>query len=904
MLTLKKMPHVMAALLSCSLVFGANLPVNGQEASPFFPFVVSYEAPENATNVAKYIEAPAGKHGFIRVEGETFVNDAGEIRFWGTNLSGAANFPTHEESERMAARLAKFGFNCVRLHWMDAWDIFGGWNPKNHTNFDPQQIDRLDYLIYCLKKQGIYVNINLHVARTLDDRDGFPHKDLRPQYDKGVGNFYPPMIEKQKEYARMLLTHVNPYTKIAYTDEPAVAMVEISNEDSIMLVWMNVWSNLSFDNLPDPYLAELRRQWNEWLAAKYDSTDALNAAWAIVNESLGEEILKGGDFDTPFVIDDTTWYWQTDSIVDCDATVRDGLLRMNVRKMGGVSYVPQIGYHRFAIEEGKPYTLSFRIRSDRANRVNMSVAMDHEPWTVLGVSAPLNLTTDWQTYTYQFIGTGTDDATRFCITGLKVGWYELDDVTLRPGGNFGFPKECKLEDGTMPCLKRTDAERLPNVTKDWITFLVDVERKYWVGMYRYLKDELKVKQPISGTQLNYGSTHVQAELDYCDNHAYWNHPSWPSKQWDTVDWYVRNRSLANSADREIFGPLATARVAGKPYTISEYNHPYPNQFSGEGLPMLAAFGRFQHWNGIFQYTYAHKVDTEPTKLTGYFDMNVHALQLVHSPACAAMFARGLVKPGEWQHLAYLSANKEIEILSQKLSPQSLNFSGLDGLPLDWALNFPTAIELEQSNRRVLRVEPTGRRYAAQGTQLLWDMNKKDAGYFTVDAPEIKVFTGFVRDREFEFDGGGVIMKPGKTTLDFATISLLKLEDGGYLLTATGTMHNTNGEPKPREKASAWDPDDMLTLENKWGDAPVHCEGVPLELTMSAGTQFVTGVEPPVVPFGTQIQLQPISSRTLWLVYPLDEAGNRRSDKPLRFENEPIRLGPEYKTLWYEIRPAQ
>jgi hypothetical protein len=319
-----------------------------EEPSPFFPFVVSYEAPENVTNFSRYLDAPAGKHGFIRVERETFVNDAGEIRFWGTNLSGAANFPTHEQAERIAARLAKFGYNCVRLHWMDAWDIFGGWNPKNHTDFDPKQVDRLDYLIYCLKKQGIYVNINLHVSRWLDDRDGFPHKDQRPEYDKGVGNFYPPMIEKQKEYARMLLTHVNPYTKLAYTDDPAVAMVEISNEDSIMLVWMNVWGNLSLDNLPDPYMAELRRQWNEWLAAKYDSTDAMNKAWAVVNEPLGEEILKGGDFETPFRIDGRTWYWQVDEIVDCDATVKDGLLRMDVRKMGGVSYVPQIGFRKFS----------------------------------------------------------------------------------------------------------------------------------------------------------------------------------------------------------------------------------------------------------------------------------------------------------------------------------------------------------------------------------------------------------------------------------------------------------------------------------------------------------------------------------------------------------------------------
>ena len=871
MRTVKNVLAVILLALFCFLKSGYSA-----EPSSFFPFVVSYDAPVNATNVAKYLDAPAGKHGFVRVDGDKFVNDAGEIRFWGTNLSGAANFPTHEQSERIAARLAKFGYNCVRLHWIDAWDIFGGWNPKNHTDFDPERVDRLDYLIHCLKKQGIYVNINLHVARWLDDRDGFPHKNLRPEYDKGVGNFYPAMIEKQKEYARMLLTHVNPYTNLAYTEDPAVAMVEISNEDSIILVWMNIWGNLSLDGLPDPYMAELVRQWNDWLKAKYGSTDAMYKAWAMVNKPLGGEILKGRDFASP------GWDLQVDDIVDADATVQDGMFRVNVRKMGGVDWVPQLMYRRFTIEEGKPYTLSFRMRSDRANRVYTSVSMDEAPWSVHGVTAPLNLTAEWQEFKFQFFAKETCDAMRFNIVGMTVGWYELDGVTLRSGGNFGFPEECNLEDGTMPYLKRTECERMPNVTRDWIEFLVDIERKYWIGMYRYLKDELGVKAPISGTQLNMGSTHAQAALDYCDNHAYWNHPNWPNKAWDNVDWYVRNRALVNYADTEVLGPLATARVAGKPYTISEYNHPYPNQYGAEGLPMLAAFGRFQHWNGIFQYTYAHTVDTEPDKLTGYFDMNVHATQLVHSPACAAMFKRGLVSPapaGQW-FIPNLWAEREIDILAQKLTPQALNFSGL-GRSLNLALHYQTSLNVTEKPLVSFGVTviPTeaeeGEELDLPERELHWNMDQKDAGYFTVNAPDVKVFTGFVRDRKFEFDG--IIMKPGKTSLDHATISLLTLDDGGYLLAATGAMYNTGGEPGKREKVSVWDPDDAITLENRWGDAPVLCEGVPLELTLPKG---------------------------VWLVYPLDEAGNRRAEPPLRFENAPIRLGPEQKTIWYEIQPVK
>ncbi|OPZ81817.1 MAG: hypothetical protein BWY76_02908 [bacterium ADurb.Bin429] len=45
--------------------------------------------------------------------------------------------------------------------------------------------------------------------------------------------------------------------------------------------------------------------------------------------------------------------------------------------------------------------------------------------------------------------------------------------------------------------------------------------------------------------------------------------------------------------------LAGQRVLNKPYTVSEYNHPYPNQYGAEGQATLAVYGRLQGWDGIF-----------------------------------------------------------------------------------------------------------------------------------------------------------------------------------------------------------------------------------------------------------------------------------------------------------------
>ena len=55
--------HTRIALV---VVVSAWLTARGVPAEePLFPFVISYDAPENVTNVSDWLERPAGKHGFV-----------------------------------------------------------------------------------------------------------------------------------------------------------------------------------------------------------------------------------------------------------------------------------------------------------------------------------------------------------------------------------------------------------------------------------------------------------------------------------------------------------------------------------------------------------------------------------------------------------------------------------------------------------------------------------------------------------------------------------------------------------------------------------------------------------------------------------------------------------------------
>ena len=54
--------------------------------------------------------------------------------------------------------------------------------------------------------------------------------------------------------------------------------------------------------------------------------------------------------------------------------------------------------------------------------------------------------------------------------------------------------------------------------------------------------------------------------------------------------------------------LLHSAIAGKPYTVSEVNNAFPNRYDGEGIPILAAYGGMQDWDGIFWYTFEPKAD--------------------------------------------------------------------------------------------------------------------------------------------------------------------------------------------------------------------------------------------------------------------------------------------------------
>ena len=119
----KRMVLINSAFISLSAV--ALLSAFSPARAETFPFVIGYDAPSEIVSMRSVLDAPAGKDGRVFVRDGHFATAKGPIRFNAINLTGSANLPSKPYADRMADRLAGFGINCVRLHFLDSPKGYG-----------------------------------------------------------------------------------------------------------------------------------------------------------------------------------------------------------------------------------------------------------------------------------------------------------------------------------------------------------------------------------------------------------------------------------------------------------------------------------------------------------------------------------------------------------------------------------------------------------------------------------------------------------------------------------------------------------------------------------------------------------------------------------------------------------
>lgn len=855
------MRALIVLLLTASCAF-AEIPEG------WFEFVISEPAEGSIVDVSSYNPEPAGASGFVTIADGHFVDGRGaRIRFLGTNLTFEAAFPDKEQAPVIARRMARLGINVVRFHHMDnQYAPRGIWDSEfeDRLHIDPDQLDRLDWIIYQLKLNGIYTDLNLHVSRKFSAAEGFENAKLLPKYDKGVDNFEPRMIEYQKQYARELLTHVNPYTGNAYVAEPCVVMVELNNENSALRYAME----RKLDDLPEPYAGELRDLWHDWLTEKYETTDALAAAWDEGSEPLGDEMLDNGDF----VEGTKRWVLEAPAPAEGTMEVVDDpehgrVLHAKLSALGTMSWHFQIHQTGHTLEDGRLYTVSFRAKASPPRTVYVGTRYDVPDWRMVGLNEPVAVDQQWRDFSYTFRAKEPlAEHTRLSFNAQnELGELWLADVSLRPGGMLGLPEGETLEgrDITQPGSGHTHRARV-----DWMTFVMELERRYSEGMYDFLKDDLGLQASVIDTQATYGGVGGllrESRMDYVDTHAYWQHPRFPHKPWDGGDWYVPNTPMTDALGSDTLTRLSLYRLAGKPYTVSEYNHPAPSDYRAECMPMLATFAALQDWDGIFQFCYGSQPeDWSDARIRSYFHMNADPAKLAFFPVAANILRRGDVAPAPGGLKLIIPRDRVADYLVDIRNGDMRQLWSREGIEATASLTSRLSVEFAD-------VDEPSVLTAAPGTvgdpQVSWIADEAHGGTFIVTGQQTAVALGAIAGRNLGVPGIDIDL--GETNTGFAALALTSM-DGKPLAESSRMLLVVMSGCENQEMG--WN-EERTTVLRKWGHGPTICEGVPATVT-----------------FG---------KRTGLAAWALDGEG-RRGERIEPEADGSFAFGPRYRTIWYEI----
>lgn len=259
-----------------------------------------------AIGLADWLEKPAGKSGRVVVVGDQLQQGGKPIKLWGLNLCFSAAAPDKPTADRQALFYAKYGINAVRLHkYADGPGWAGIQSKSSFAEFDAAALDRFDYLVAALKKQGIFVKLSptFGVSLGQGDKSAVPYwaefgqisgEDGRVGTKHGAIYLSRELQDLQIAQMVRLLNHRNPHTNLTYATDPAVAVIELFNEDSAL--FFGTMGQLQ--NSPT-----LRKRAGEmfsgWLRKKYTTEENLLAAWgpeslnSFINEKLTGESWEG-----------------------------------------------------------------------------------------------------------------------------------------------------------------------------------------------------------------------------------------------------------------------------------------------------------------------------------------------------------------------------------------------------------------------------------------------------------------------------------------------------------------------------------------------------------------------------------------------------------------------------------
>jgi len=273
----------------------ANRIVDVSDWFPLRPEQVNDLSRPSLFGMEAWQEKPAGKHGFLQMKGDRFeFEDGTPVEFWGVNPLKVDQTVDEEYLARSAAMLERLGVNLVRFHAFGKPNVPKKWahmlkiqDVNDGLKLDATHMPLFDYGFAKMKEHGIYHGWSVIYGwyATQADRQRLIDYDEAVKLFAGghwTGSFYgitafmPDVQDLIIRFHVNLLQHVNPHTGMRYADDPALAFIELQNEENAFLGVRNFEARLA--EAPT-YRKLVYRRFAEWLKDKYAGREALAAAW-------------------------------------------------------------------------------------------------------------------------------------------------------------------------------------------------------------------------------------------------------------------------------------------------------------------------------------------------------------------------------------------------------------------------------------------------------------------------------------------------------------------------------------------------------------------------------------------------------------------------------------------------
>jgi hypothetical protein len=675
---------------------------------------------------------------------------------------------------------------------------------------------------------------------------------------KSLDTVHQPYIDSQKQYARDLLTHVNPYTGNAYTDEPAIAIIELNNENTALHNWQ------AYAGLPPEFSAPLQARWNAWLRERYGTTEALEGAWN-GNPPHGPELLRNADL----VQGAAEWTLQNSGGAESALTVvpegERRVLQWTATKAGSQGWHLQFFQSSVPVRDGGEYVFTFRARADAPGGLRVGLMTQQAPWATVGATAELQVTAEWQDYQVAWtVGNPGDAPVRLNIDcGNTPGVFGLSDLSLREGGLITLREGQRLEDVSVPLVASPGGRARDT---DYMAFLLAEELRYVGEMRALIKGELGAKSILFDTQVSYGGLAGLAREsqtgDVIDCHAY---PSHPIRSADGRSWSVRNVSMLDGAFPGL-PQLALHRVAGKPFCVTEFDLNPPNDHASECFPFLALMGAYQGWSCLADYVW-HNFGTGPgtDHLNSHFATVGHPGQMAFIPTAALLFRQGLVRTAQGRLVLDVPSDSIPGLLAAQEGAWTPNVWARLGVQAEapWTTGVATRLVEGRGAPAVIGQTPvTGDVLLSDTGQIV--VNRQEAGreMLTVNAPAVRMLMGRTARRTVPL-GDVTFEVPEGPFRDYANLALVALdgqaigESRKLLLTVVARTENA-GQVWNAERTAV-----------QWGDGPALAEPVSVRVTLPTDG---------------------------WRAQALNGKGLPRGDVPVA--NRTLEVDGRYGTLWY------